>query len=214
MKRAAPWLLALSSTMPFAVACGDPDNAVLELRLQLPRAVDANGKVRSFARIAVVGNDVPVDPAQKLALPSQTFSLAQLDADGCNVRLSVVARDPVADKGKLERARGHGLSIVIWFCPTRAVCDSRTAPRWLFDFDHALWPGERTFFEAAPQGSRCSAWGVPASTLPTLQAAETRAEFDYSLRVGECDVLGCLDEASQPAQDVGFCTADGVHPCE
>jgi len=215
MRRIASWLFALSSAAPFAAACANTENAVLELRMQLPQAVDANGKVRAFARIAVVGNDVRIDPAQELDLPSQAFSLAELDADGCNVRLSVVADAPLADREKLERARGRGMAIVVWFCPTSAACDSRSAPRWLFDFDRALWPGERTFFEAAPQGSRCSSWGVPVSTLPTRQKAdEARDDFDYSLRVGQCDVLGCLDEASQPAQDVGFCTGDGVHPCE
>lgn len=208
MKHLAPLLCLLT-------ACAAPENAVLEVRLDLPLQADATGKELRFARIAVVTSDVSLNLDKPLTLASESFALTKRDADGCNVNLSVVADDPRKDRRLLERGKEQGLRLLVWFCPTASACDSRTAPRWLLDFDQALWPDQRSFFEAAPRGSRCSRWGVPQSTLPALQkgASET-ADYDFTLRVGRCQVLACLDEASRPAQDVGFCSEDGVHPCE
>lgn len=201
-------LLALS-------ACGVPDNAVLEVRLELPQQFDEEGKERAFAQVAVVADEVRFDAREKVTVDSQTFALKKRDDADCNVTLSIVAEDPRKDRARIEGANGEGLSILIWFCPTPKVCDSRNAPRWRLDFDKALWPKERTFFEAAAPGSTCSRWGVASSTLPSVQKpGPDEDEVDFSLRIGQCAVLGCLDEASQPAQDVGFCDDDGVHPCE
>lgn len=208
MKLCTLVLLALS-------ACGVPDNAVLEVRLELPRQVDEEGKERAFAQVAVVADEIAFDAREKVTAKPQTFALNKRDDVDCNVALSIVAEDPRKDRARIEGADGQGFSILIWFCPSSKVCDSRSAPRWRIDFDKALWPKERTFFEAAPPGSTCSRWGVASSTLPALQKpSSAEDEVDFSLRIGQCAVLGCLDEASQPAQDVGFCDDDGVHPCE
>jgi hypothetical protein len=196
-------------------SCGSPPNAVLEVRLDLPTRYDDAGATRGFAHVAVLPSDEMIEPGTTLDASSHVFDLSQRDERGCNVVLSVVADDPGEDRARIERGMGHGLLMLVRFCPTREPCDASEAPVWLFDFDKALWPGERSFFEAALAGSRCSSWGVPVSTLPSQQrGADVSDDFDHSARVRRCDVLGCLDETSRPAADVGFCRDDGVHPCD
>ncbi len=207
-------MISLVLSLLFLVACGGHENAVLEVRLQLPVQVDATGATRRFARVAVLPVGTVLERTTRLTVPSQGFELDRNDERGCNVTLSVVANDPRGDRAELERNTGHGLLLALWFCPTRSPCDSREAPLWLIDFDKAMWPGERTFFEASAERGRCSRWGIPVSTLPSTQRGDAvEGGFDAELRVRECQVLGCLDESSQPAEE-GFCTTGGVHPCE
>ncbi len=202
------WLAAL-----LLLACAEPANAVLEVRMHLPaRTAEASDEELRFAYIAVVPSDVDLSASRSFEADAKPYDLSK---PGCNVELSIVAKDPRKDRERIERQGERGLSMLVWFCATKEPCKRADAPNWLIDFDKALWTGERTLFEADVPGGTCSSWQLAETTLPAVQSSDReQADFDFMLRVPACSVLGCLDESSVPAADVGFCSVMGVHPCD
>lgn len=187
-------------------ACAEP-NAVLEVEMALDPSEIAAALGRPSEEVRFVwvqvGSEL-FDFETEWALKKEAFELV----GGCNAQFSVEAPTPRSDRQVLDELR-----LKVWFCggepPTAVVardCTDRVED-WQVTLQRPLYPGELTRWRFG--GGACG----PTTSGSTVETIESDGRH---LVVDRCQILGCIEEESTPAEGRDYCDDETrlTHPCD